>query len=124
MQREWTSGTALRAVIAFTALYALVLQALLAGALAPVQPGLPHILCAPDAGASPDDPAKAPPAHHHLACCTAAHGLNALASPILTATAVTWPVRRIAGVSWRPEIVAHPRAPPGIRAGARAPPIA
>ena len=124
MQRGRTSWRALRAAIAVAALYALALQAFLGGAVATVQPGLPHILCAPDVGSSPDDPVKAPPVHHPLACCPAAHSLDALTIPVLGSAIVAWPVRRVVGASWRPEVVARPRAPPGISASARAPPIA
>ncbi|AWB19591.1 hypothetical protein DA075_00445 [Methylobacterium currus] len=124
MQRGWTSWRGFRAAVAVAALYALALQALLTGAVATAQPGLPHILCAPDVGSSPDDPVKAPPVHHHLACCTAAHSLDVLTVPVLGSALIAWPVRRIVGASWRPEVVARPRAPPGAHASARAPPIA
>lgn len=123
MPGERTRRTACRAVIAIAALYAFALQVLLANALVTVQPGLPHILCAPDTTASPDGPAKAPPGHSHPDCCTAAHcsGVSTVHAP--DSTVVIWPVRATVGVRWRPEITARPRAPPGVSASARAPPV-
>lgn len=123
MPGERTRRTACRAVIAIAALYALALQALLASALVTVQPGVPHILCAPDTGSSAGDPARAPDGHSHLDCCTAAHGAGVSVLHVPDSTVITWPVRQIVGVSWRPEVTARPRAPPGVSASARAPPV-
>ncbi|KMO34476.1 hypothetical protein ACQVP2_21365 [Methylobacterium aquaticum] len=123
MPKERTSRLACRAVIAVAALYALVLQAFLAGALVTVQPGLPHILCAPEAGAAPDAPAGTPAGHSHLDCCTAAHGAGVVTAPLPDSTLVAWPIRRSVGVTWRPEVPAPARAPPGVSASARAPPV-
>lgn len=123
MPGERTRRTACRAVIAVAALYALALQAILASALVAVQPGLPHILCAPDTASPAGDPAKAPSGHSHLDCCTAAHGSGASPVHVPESTLLTWAVRRTVGVSWRPEVTARPRAPPGISASARAPPV-
>nr|WP_187371451.1 hypothetical protein [Methylobacterium oryzihabitans] len=113
-----------RAVIAVAALYALALQAVLAGALVTIQPELAHVICAPDAGSSPDGSDKAPPVHSHLTCCTAAHSPQALTPPVLACVTLAWPRRDGVRVSWRPDIVARPRAPPGVVASARAPPVA
>lgn len=113
-----------RAVIAVAALYALALQALFGGLIGLRMLDPAHILCLQESGTGQDETGKAPPLHHHLACCTAAHAAPALDVPVLASAAIAWPFRTIARTAWRPEIVAAPRAPPGISAGARAPPVA
>lgn len=117
------SLVACRAAVAVAALYALALQLLFTGAAFVGIPDQAHILCAPEAGLAADNPLKAPPAHNHLACCTAAQDLLGGSPPLLTSIAVVWPPRRDSIVGWRPEVVANPRAPPGISTSARAPPV-
>lgn len=112
-----------RAVIAVTALYALALQAVLGGMTSVRTFDPAHALCLQDTGVGVDGPAKAPPLHDHLSCCTAAQAVPAVDVPLPTIVAIGWPVRSAVRAAWRPEIVASPRAPPGIGAGARAPPV-
>ncbi|SFH02459.1 hypothetical protein [Methylobacterium gossipiicola] len=117
------NGTVWRAVIAVAALYALVLQGLLGGAIALRTLDATHALCLQASGVSTGDPSGTPPVHVHLSCCTAAVPM-ATAMPTLDTVAVVWPLRRAVRTAWRPEIVASPRAPPGVSASARAPPVA
>lgn len=120
LQPSWA---ALRVAIAVAALYALALQAILGGVLATGVDAPYHQLCQQGVGVDDDGPAKAPLAHHHLSCCTAAHVQPVLDAPSLVGTIVAWPLRRAIDVAWRPEVVALPRAPPRHRAPARAPPV-
>lgn len=114
---------AYRAVIAVAALYALALQALLGSMVMAGAAGPAHPLCIQASGSVDENPTKAPTAHDHLACCTAAPHVPTLQIPFSTATPIIWPQRRIVVLSWRPEVVAIPRAPPRFRHSARAPPV-
>ena len=111
-------------IIAMVALYALALQAVLGTALPYGASGPFGVICASHAGASDQDPTKAPPVHNHLSCCTAAQAAPSAIVPSLASTAIVWPVRRAGRVVWRPEVMAAPRAPPNVQAFARAPPVA
>lgn len=119
-QSDWT---VCRAVIAMAALYALVLQTVLAGLVGVEQLDSAHVLCLQDADPSAPHPITPLPAHVHLSCCTAAHVAVPFDAPILAATAIVWHVRRAVIAAWPPEIAAQPRAPPDFSASARAPPV-
>lgn len=123
MSAHQSFRTAVRVVIAVTALYALAMQSILGGLLPVSFDGPLHRLCLQVVDAGEDGPAKLPPNHSHLSCCTAAHVQPALDVPHLAVTSVAWPPRPAISVAWRPEVVSIPRAPPRAHAAARAPPV-
>ena len=110
-----------RAVIAVTALYALLLQAFLI-TLTPAAPraDAPGVLCAEHGGAPADDGL---PCQQHPCCILTlvAQPLAAVASVPAGAVA---PPRRSAVLAWRPTTALGPRAPPDPAVSSRGPPTA
>ena len=111
-----------RAVIAVTALYALLLQAFLV-TLAPAAPlaGAPGVICAEHGGAPADDGL---PCQQHPCCILtqAAQPLTAVASAPVEGVAA--PRRRATVLAWRPTAALGPRAPPDPAVSPRGPPTA
>ncbi|WP_236960597.1 hypothetical protein [Methylobacterium durans] len=103
------------------ALYALVLQFVIAGLMPVAASGPDRILClhASDIGAGEGEPA---PIHRHADCCTAAQIVGAAELPRASATRADWPRRAVVRIAWTRATEALPRAPPGRIAHPRGPP--
>lgn len=117
---------ALRALTAVVALYALVLQAVLGGAVALSFGPSFDVRCLDQAdGVEQRDPATPHgPAHQHSCCCTAAHPAAGTPPPLPVAAGFAWPHRLAVRLVWRMEGDVSARAPPRTPAHARAPPVA
>ncbi|MEA1832413.1 hypothetical protein U8607_09975 [Methylobacterium durans] len=105
------------------ALYALVLQFVIAGLMPVAVSGPDRILClhTSDIGAGKGEPA---PVHRHADCCTAAQILGTAALSRASATRADWPRRPVIRIAWIQATDALPRAPPGRIAHPRGPPAA
>lgn len=117
-RRNWRAATMV------VALYALVLQAVLGGALPAAAAGAEDILCLHQADAPSPDHRRAPAPHAHAECCTAAQAAGGAALPRPDLSTAAWPSGAVVRVAWRPVAEALPRPPPGRIAHPRGPPIA
>ncbi|MBE7246502.1 hypothetical protein ACLBX9_06965 [Methylobacterium sp. A49B] len=112
-----------RAVIAVTALYALLLQAFLI-AVYPAAPlaGTDRVICAEHGGGVPADDGS-PPCRQHP-CCILAQVAQPLAQPPSAPAEEPARPRRMTALPWRPTAPLGPRAPPDPAVSSRGPPTA
>ncbi|MFE1599952.1 hypothetical protein [Methylobacterium sp. ID0610] len=111
------------AAVAWVALYALCLQAVL-GAMAPLpQASAGDVICAhggaPAGSDTTPDPAKA--CRH--ACCLAAQADRLLPACAALFVALVWPMPDAAPAGWTLAEARMPRAPPDPALGPRGPPL-
>lgn len=118
MRRARSHPAIARVIISMIALYALLLQALVATATPSVAAELNGAICAPQHdGSGP----KAPADHHHQ-CCTVAHlGIAAPPPGEFTSVSVTPAATHLV---WRPEAALPRTGPPTHASSARGPPVA
>jgi hypothetical protein len=112
-----------RAVIAVTALYALLLQAFLI-AVYPAAPlaATDRVICAEHGGGVPADDGSLPCRQHP--CCILAQVAQPLAEPASAPAKDLAPPRRTTVLAWRPAAPLGPRAPPDPAVSSRGPPTA
>ena len=124
MRSAGTRRRTWRAATMVVALYALVLQAVLGGALPAAAAGADGVLCLHQVDAPSPDDRRAPAPHAHAECCTAAQPAGGAALPRQELSTAAWPSGTGARIAWRPVAEALPRAPPGRIAHPRGPPLA
>lgn len=110
-----------RALVGAVALYALLLQALLAAATPTVGAERMDVICSPEGGSGPSSPET--PARHDLQCCTAVVAADAVVPPA-PAFVAAWTSPRSVDVARRPEASIPKTGPPTRSQSARGPPSA
>lgn len=112
-----------RGVVGAFAIYAVLLQLMLAGMAGPAlsaASGDPSI-CAPSSGAS-GDPAKAPAQHAGHLCCLVACAPALPPLPPAAGAVVSWPARTAIRIAWVPADEQLTTGPPRSATRARGPP--
>ncbi|MDR7038122.1 hypothetical protein J2X36_002878 [Methylobacterium sp. BE186] len=105
------------------ALYAFVLQIMIAGIIPIAASGPDGILCLHESDIASAQ-GKPAPVHHHADCCTAAPLLGTAEPPRATLSTAAWMPGAASRISWVPATETLPRAPPGQIPHPRGPPAA